>query len=146
MVNPRRMITNAGARCYICKLSAPEIMEETIWTNTGDVDVVVAVVVVIGNCDADAVHLDAETGLLGHVGEGAVFVVVIERGKRFALFVVGPVHRVDEQDVLPAVVVVVDEGAARADGFREILLAEGAAVMFEADASFGGNVGEFDRA
>src|SRR6185369_17828200 len=110
-------IADARARTHICELAATEIAKESIWTNTGDVDVDVAVVVVIADGDPDAVHLDAETGLLSHVGERAVFVVVIERGKRFAFLVIRPVHRVDEQDVLPAVVVVIEKSAARADSF-----------------------------
>jgi hypothetical protein len=82
--------------------------------------------------------------LLRDVGERAVFVVVIERGKGLAFLVLGPVHRVDEQDVLPAVVIVVDKSGAGSDRFREILLTEGAAVVFEVDSCFGGDVGEFD--
>src|SRR5262249_25571078 len=111
---------------------------------TGDVDVVITVVVVISHCDTDAVHLYTETCLLRYVCEGAVFVVVIERGERLALFVFGPVHRVDEQDVLPAVVIVIDKRTAGADRFGQILLSERAAVVFEMNAGFGGDVGEFD--
>ena len=48
--------------------------------------------------------------------------------------VAGPVGAVDEEDVLPAVVVVVDEGDARAHGFREPFLAEGAVVVGEVDS------------
>ena len=51
---------------------------------------------------------------------------------------------VDEEDVLPAVVVVVDEGDAGAEGFREKFFAEGAVVVDEVDAGFLGDVGEVD--
>jgi hypothetical protein len=56
----------------------------------------------------------------------------------------GQSHRVDEQDVLPAVVIVVEKRAAGADRLREILLAEGAAVVFESECRLGGDVGELD--
>ena len=42
-----------------------------------------------------------------------------------------PVHAVDEQDVLPAVGVVVDERAARSERLGQQLPAEGAGVVTE---------------
>jgi len=53
-----------------------------------------------------------------------------------------PIHAVDEQDVLKPVVVVVDEGAAGAERFRQIFAAESAAVMIEVDAARFGDIGE----
>ena len=46
-----------------------------------------------------------------------------------------PIHSVDEEDVRPAVVVIVDKRAARPQRFRQILLAEGTGVVHEPDAS-----------
>ena len=43
----------------------------------------------------------------------------------------GPVHAVDEQDVLPAVVVVVEERAAGAERLGQQLAAVGAVVVTE---------------
>ena len=45
--------------------------------------------------------------------------------------VTGPVRPVDEQNVLPAVIVVVNESHARAHGFGQPFLAEAAVVMDE---------------
>ncbi len=85
--------------------------------------------------------------MLGDVGEGAVVIVVIERGERFsARAVAWPVHGIHEEDVLPAVVVVIENADAAAHCFGEILFAEGAGIVFEADAGLGGDVGEFDGA
>jgi hypothetical protein len=51
---------------------------------------------------------------------------------------------VDEQDVGKAVVVVIDEGAAGAHGFREPFFSEGSVVVGEVDARLGGDVAEGD--
>ena len=53
-----------------------------------------------------------------------------------------PVHAVDEQDVLPAVGVVVEERAAGAQRFRQQLAAVRAAVVAELQAGRGGDVDE----
>src|SRR6266446_6869221 len=57
-------------------------------------------------------------------------------------FMAGPVHAVDEKDVLPAVAVVVEKRAARAQSLREQLATVGAAVMPELDSSRACNVGQ----
>ena len=48
-----------------------------------------------------------ESCLTGDISECAVLVVVIKREKSLARFLFRPVHRIDQQDVLPAVVVVI---------------------------------------
>ena len=53
------------------------------------------------------------------------------------LLVSGPVGAVDEQDVLPAVAIVVEEGAAGAQSLGQKLAAEGAAVVLEVEAGRG---------
>ena len=53
-------------------------------------EVVVAVVVVVADGDAHAVHGDGEAGLLGDVGKGAVVVVVVEDGRGDAAGMAGP--------------------------------------------------------
>ena len=61
-----------------------------------------------------------------------------------AAAVPGPVFAVDQQNVGPAIVVVVDEGAARAHGFRQLFLSEGAVVVGEVNAGLRGDVAECD--
>ena len=58
----------------------------------------------------------------------------------------GPVLPVDQQNVGPAVVVVVDESAAGAHGFGQPLFSEGSVVVGEVDAGLGGDVAEGDCA
>ena len=52
----------------------------------------------------------------------------------------GPVHAVDQKNVLPAVAVVIEEGAARAQSFRQQLAAVGAAVVAELQPGSGGHI------
>src|SRR5262249_41798455 len=114
------------------------IVEEMASANRSNVDVVVTIVVVVTYDAAEAVHFDRDTGLGSHIGEGAVMVVVIERRVRLAGFVRGPVHRVDEQDVGPTVIVIVDHADTRAHGFGQKLLSVCTAVVLEVDAGLGG--------
>src|ERR1700745_917789 len=56
----------------------------------------------------------------------------------------GPVFAINQQNVGPAVVVVIDEGTTGAHGFGEIFLPECAVVMDEVDAGLGGDVTKVD--
>src|SRR5271163_749960 len=120
-----------------------------IGADGGDVDIFVSVVVVVGDSATHSVHFDGQASLARNVGEGAVVVVVVERGERVAGLFPGllprPVHGVDQQNVLPSVVVVVEKADAAAHGFGKIFFAEGAAVVFEVDSGLRGYVGELDR-
>ena len=58
--------------------------------------------------------------------------------------VAGPVLAVDEEDIGKSVVVVIDERAAGAHGFRQPFFAEGSVVVREVDAGLGGDVAEGD--
>src|SRR3984885_681846 len=123
------------------KRSFASVPKQTVLAYTGDEDVGKAVVVVITDSYAHAVEFNVETGARGHVSERAVAVVVIEpesRALRFVVgrivicgFVAGPVHAVDQQNVLPAVTVVVKERAARAQGLGEKFTAVSSAVVLE---------------
>ena len=73
-------------------------------------------------------------GLLSDVGEGAVTVVAVECERGRLPLVTGPVHTVNKENVLPAVAVIVEEGATRAEGLRKKLASVGAAVMLKLDA------------
>src|SRR6185369_2968772 len=53
-------IADAGGFGYVEKLAAAEVVEEMVWADAGDVDVGVAVVVVVSRGDADAIHFGAE--------------------------------------------------------------------------------------
>jgi hypothetical protein len=108
--------------------------EEAILADAGDEQIGEAVVVVIADGNAHAVHFDVESRGFRHVGEAAVAIVVIEAQRAALLLVAGPIHRIDEQDVLPAVGVVIEKGAAGAERFGQELAAVGSAVVLKVHA------------
>jgi hypothetical protein len=55
-----------------------------------------------------------------------------------------PALAVDQQNVRPAVVVVVDERASRTHGLRKIFLAGSAVIVHKMDAGLRGNIAELD--
>ena len=71
---------------------------------------------------------------MGDVGESSVAIVAIEPQCVCLPLVAGPIHAVDQQNVLPAVVVVVEESAAGAECFRKKLAAVSAAVVLKLNA------------
>src|SRR5207245_7179042 len=106
--------------------------------------IVETVVVVVTHRYAKPEHWDDESSFASGVCERPVVVVVIELQDGLGTGVSRPVFAVDEQDVGPAVVVVINERAARAHGFRQIFLAEGAVVVGEMDSGLSGDVTELD--
>src|SRR5580692_5630959 len=86
-----------------------------------DEEVEAAVVVIIEPDSAAAPAGSCHAGFGGYVGEGAVAIIAIERiAERLRRRVEIAGAAVDQVDVHPAVVVVVEEAAAGADGFGEI--------------------------
>ena len=57
-----------------------------VWSDTGNINIFVAVVIVVGDCDSDAVHLDRETCLAGNIRKRAILIVVIKRRKDLRFF------------------------------------------------------------
>src|SRR3984957_3107680 len=112
--------------------------------NGGDVDIDVAVVVIVADGAPEAVHFNREACLARDIGESSVSIVVIEGREGFARLVPGPVHRINQQNILPAVIVVVEKAGAAAHGLGKIFLSERAAVVFEVNTGLGGYVGELD--
>src|SRR5207237_8219539 len=123
---------------------AAPVADEMIAAKGRDVDVDVAGVVEVRRGYAEAGHVDGESGRACDVGERPVAIVAVERRIRPGPLVAGPVHRVDEEDVLPAVVVDVEKGAAGPERFRQVLLAERAAVVSKMETGGGGDGGERD--
>ena len=109
------------------------VVEQPSLAHRGDVEVGKTVVVVVADGDTHAVHFDVEPGLPRDIGEGAVAVVAVEL-HRGALFVVpGPIHPLHQEDVLPAVAIVIEKCASRAHALGQELGAVGAAVVEKAD-------------
>src|SRR4029077_19844774 len=108
----------------------------------GDEEIVEAVVIVVADGYAHAEEFDVETGFVGDVGEGAVVIVVVELGRGMFGGLARPVGAVDEEDVGPAIVVVIDESDTGAHGFGKIFFAEGGVVVEEVDAGLLSDVAE----
>ena len=110
--------------------------------HAGDQDVWEAVVVVVADRNPHPVELHVETGAGGDVGEGAIAVIVVEAKRGTRLLVTGPVGSVDQQNVRPAIAIVVEKGASGAESFGQELPAEGSAVVVELNARLRRNVGQ----
>ncbi len=83
-------------------------------------------------------------GRAGHIGERAIAIVAVKVHGAALLHMAGPVHAVDQQDILPAIVVVVQKRATRPQRFRQVLLPKRAAVVMEVYACGGGDVGKME--
>ncbi len=123
------------------------VAQQHVAAEEGQVDVGPAVVVVVADRDALSPPAAGDAGGDGHVGERPVAVVPVERAAR-ALAVRESRQRrsVGEEQVEPAVAVVIEEGDARARGFEDV----GARVLAavggpESEARGGGTVHEDDR-
>src|ERR1019366_4062289 len=94
-----------------------------------------AIVVVISDGNAHAIHLYVEAGAAGYIGKRAVTIVPIELQRaRFSfvsrpVFMSRPFGAVHENNVLPTVIVVGEEGPAVAECSRQQLAAIGAASV-----------------
>ena len=122
------------------KRSLAGVAEQPVLPDTAHEQIGEAVVVPVADGDAHPVELDVEAGGPRHVGKRAVAVVAIEAQGRALPFVPWPVHAIHEQDILPAVRVVIEKRATGAHGFGQKLAAEGAAVVAKLQARGGRHI------
>ena len=123
------------------------IVVEAILAKVSDVDVGPTVVVVIGDGCAEAPALVGDARLGSDVGEGTIVIVVEESGARGGLgaFHGGNGRAVDEVDVEPTVVVVIEESDAGAGGIEDGGFFWGARALMEAgEAGLPGDIFEDD--
>ena len=71
-------------------------------------------------------------------------IIVIELQRAGLSLVSGPVHAVNQKDVLPAVPVIVEEGASGAKRFRQKLASISPAVVAELDSSRISHIGKVE--
>ena len=76
---PKLALLDSGRCGHVAKLAVALVVKETVAFERGDVDVIAAVVVEVGNGHADAVHLHVQAAARGDVGECSVVIVAIER-------------------------------------------------------------------
>jgi alkanesulfonate monooxygenase SsuD/methylene tetrahydromethanopterin reductase-like flavin-dependent oxidoreductase (luciferase family) len=111
-------VTNTGFLRHVAEFAAALVAEEVVGAERGDVDVLVPVVVVVGDGHAHAVDLNTEACFFGDVRERTVFVVAVEGGSHLLARGWLPGLAVNEQNIGPAVVVVIEESAAGAESLR----------------------------
>src|SRR5262249_42320385 len=102
--------------------SVAVVAVEDLVAVVGDEQIGVAVVVVVAGADALAPAAAGDAGLRGDVGERAVAVVPIEMAHWCGVVRRRQAGAVDEKDVRPAVVVVVEDRDAAAGRLEDVLL------------------------
>src|SRR6266404_3421402 len=122
-----------GGFSYISESAVSVVMEEMALAKGADENVVVAIVVIVADCNPHAKHGDGKPGLLGYVSERAVVVVVIklESGSISGPGVAGPIFSVHQKNVRITIVVVINEGSSRPHSLWEVFLAESAVIVDE---------------
>ena len=96
-------------------------MEQNVLAVAGDEDIVEAVVIVVTDGDAGGPYAAAQARFRGHIGEGAVAVVVIQADGRIGRRRPGAASARQDDDILPAIVVVIDEGGAATHRFEDVI-------------------------
>ena len=126
----------SGARdtclfAYVGECSVAVVVIEDVLSVVGDVEIFPPVVVVIADADALAPAGVGEAGFLRDVGESAVVIVVVKMARgRFCGRGRVEACPVDNENVRPAVVVVIEDGDARSGGFDDVFLAVHAAENY----------------
>ena len=111
----------AGALGHVCENSIAIVVEQNVLAHTGDENVIEAIVIVVADRNADCPDAAAQTRLRGDVFERAVAVVVIEPDSGAGRGGAGLAATGEDYYVLPAVVVVVNEGSSAAHGSEDVI-------------------------
>src|SRR6476620_12611492 len=106
--------------------SVAAISIEAVGPEAGEVEIDVAVVVIVAGADAAGPCIIGDPGFVGDVLEFATAEVAVKGELAFLenLSMVGigvEAPAVDQDDVEPAVIVVIDEGAPLAGGFEQMV-------------------------
>ncbi len=110
----------AGFLGHIGKSAVAIVVVQDAFAVLRDVQVGEAVAIVVADCHALAVPAGCHSRLLGHVGERAIAIIAIERVAQGRIGIEEiALSAVDQVDVHPPVVVVVEESAARSGGLRQ---------------------------
>jgi len=122
------------------------VVIEDVFSVVGDVEIFPAIVVVIADANSLAPSGVSEAYFLGDVGERAVVIVVIEMaGLRFSMCGIES-GAVDDENIRPAIVVVVEDSDAGAGGFDDVLFTVDAAENHGiGEAGLLGDVGEMSE-
>ena len=122
----------------IGKFAVTEIAEQPVGANGADEHVAAAVTVKIAHRNTGPIERDVETGSRGHIAEHPRAVVVVEPHRRWWLdrspLIPRPPISLDQQQVLIAIRVVVEEGTPSPHRLREKFLTGRSILMDKVDA------------
>ncbi len=135
---------DAGLLAHIGERAVAVVVVENILAEVGDEQIFEAVVVVVADADALSPAGVRHAGLRGDVGEGAVAIVLEQmRGGFLSGREAFQTRAVHQENIQPAVVVVVVESDAAAGGLQQIFVLVLAAVDgFGVESGFAGDVDE----
>src|SRR5579883_864428 len=120
-------VQQAGAFGHIGEGAVAVVVEQQVLAPAGDEKIVEAVVIVIPDGDAGGPHGAAQAGFFGDIGERAVAMVAVEPDRRARRRVL-PAPAGEQNDILPAVVVIIDEGDAAAHRIHDVVVDLRAAI------------------
>jgi len=102
----------------------------------GDVEIGPTVAIIVTNGDTHTIATTSDDGLFGYQGECSITVVAVESVAQRRLGIVKiAAAAVDEVDVHPAVVVVVEECATPACRLGQVVFSRSSINMFPCDAT-----------
>src|SRR6185312_14567618 len=110
-----------GALRYVFELAITFVVEQDVLPHAGDEQVVPAVVIVIADRHAGRPHAASKTRLRRHVFERAVAIVVIKTDSGFGRRRAGLALAGEDDDILPAVIVVVDKRCAASHRAQDVI-------------------------
>ena len=96
------------------------ILIELIFAEVSDVEIYIAIIIVITDSCTDTVSRTSDTCLVGNIGESIIAIVSIENVTRCAvLFTTGLNCAIDEVDVEITVAIIIEKSTARSEEFVE---------------------------
>src|SRR5262249_30663831 len=138
-------LSNATLRRDVGEGAVTIIAQQPRLPIPGNEQILGAVVVVIGGCHAHTVEGDGETSALRDILKGAIAPVAVQaHGGLWLLALAGPLAAVDQQDIGPAIPIVIKKSTTSTDGFRVPLLASGAGFMAKDYPGSGRDVAKLD--
>lgn len=106
--------------CHVREGAVAIVPIELILTEVGDVQVYIAVVIVITDCGTDPVCSTPDPYLVGNIGEGVIAIVAVEDVMWCLVLPVFCLYRtVDEVDVEIAIAIVIEKPTTGSEEFIE---------------------------
>src|ERR1700722_12218920 len=124
---PRLTIPKSGGLGYVSKRSIAVVTIKTVLPKIRAKDIFKSVVVIVANANARRPAHGLQSGLFGHVGEGAVAVVLVEAIRGAGRISIQTRAR-QQKNIDPTVVVVIDEGAPTTSRLQNVFLGLDSAI------------------